>query len=178
MEKKSKWKLMIIPASLFILAFGLYVGYTLWETENNEDVKRIRDATAAKSEERQQVAFFHTESDSRDYKNVGSFISDYHARYNETLGWGGIDSVKWEEQIETAAEIRNILANIHTENTQLQSDFEAILQFSKTVEEGRKDKKTLLKLHRYFHDLDIEFNGYKQTNDYYDVTEYKASEGD
>jgi hypothetical protein len=176
MEKKSKWKLMILPAALFILAFGLYGGYSIWETDNNEDVSKIMDAAAAQSNGNEDVAVFQQESDQKNYRSVGRFISQFHKKYNETLGYGGIDTVKWEEQSKIASEIIAVLANIQTDNQDLLTDFEAISNYSKTIDGGMKDKKALLKLHRYFHDLDIEFNGYSDTNDYFDVTEYKKSE--
>lgn len=172
MEEKSIWKRMIIPSFLFILAFGLYVGYTIWGTENNEGAMTIGNAVAAKGERGNKVASFSNDAD----KSVGGFISEYHIIYNETLGYGGIESVKWDEQTEIAAEITVMLGKVQTENVNLKADFQAILQYAKSVEEGRRDKKTLLKLHRYFHDLDIEFNGYNKTKDYYNVTGYKSGD--
>lgn len=174
MEKNIKWKKMILPSTIFILAFALYVGYSVWESEQNDDVLKIRDTVAAKSQD-EDVAVFQQESSSRDYKSVGSFISKFHEKYNQSLGWGGIDSIKWDEQRKLATEINSILAGIQTDNEELQADFQAISSYAETVENGKKNKDALLKLHRYFHDLDIEFNGYKQTNDYFDVTEYKSS---
>lgn len=176
MEKKSKWKLMILPAALFLLAFGLYIGYSIWENENNDDVRKIREAVAASSDSNEDIAVFQQESSQKDFRSVGSFIKKFHEKYNQSLGWGGIDSVKWEAQMETAAEISSILKGIQTDNGDLQADFEAIAKYAKMIEGGERDKKALLKLHRYFHDLDIEFNSYKQTNDYFDVTEYKRSD--
>jgi len=175
MEKKSKWKL-ILPAALFLLAFGLYVGYSSLETKNNEDVRKIREAVAATNEANKDIAVFQQDSVKKDFKSVGIFISKFHQKYNQSLGWGGIDSVKWEAQMETAAEINSILKSIQTDNGDLHADFEAISKYAKTIESGERDKKALLKLHRYFHDLDIEVNGYKKTNDYFNVTEYKRSE--
>lgn len=176
MEKKSKWNRMIVPAAIFLLAFGLYVGYSSWETKNHEDVRKIREAVAASNDENEDIAVFQQESVKKDFKSVGIFISKFHQNYNQSLGWGGIDSVKWEAQRETAAEINSILKSIQTDNGDLQADFEAISKYAKTIEGGERDKKALLKLHRYFHDLDIEVNGYKKTNDYFDVTEYKRSQ--
>jgi predicted negative regulator of RcsB-dependent stress response len=176
MDKKSKWKFLIVSVTMFILAFGLYAGYTFWETENNEDVRKIREASAAQSDSNDEVAVFQQEDATRDYKTVGNFISKFHEEYNQSLGWGGIESVKWDEQKEAAAEVLEILQKIHTDNPDLETDFIAIFNFARIVEGGSKDKEALLKLHRYFHDLDIEFNGYKKTNDYFDVTEYKRTE--
>ncbi|WLR56772.1 hypothetical protein LC048_07800 [Mesobacillus subterraneus] len=175
MEKKRKWKLMILPASLFLLAFGLYAGYTMWEQGNLQGVKGNSDSSNLKNGG-QTVAVFQEESEHENYSTVGSFIHEFHIKYNDTLGWGRIDSVEWEEQREIASEIIAVLATVKTDNTALQADFDTISNYSRTIEEGNKDKKILLQLHRYFHDLDIEFNSYNKTNDYFNVTKYKDPE--
>lgn len=176
MEKKSIWKRTIVPSALFLLAFGLYVGYSSWDEKNNEDVRKIHEAVAASKEANEDIASFQQDSANKDFKSVGSFISKFHQKYNKSLGWGGIDSVKWDAEMETAAEINSIIKGIQTDNGDLQADFKAISEYAKMIGSGERDKKALLKLHRYFHDLDIEVNGYKDTNDYFDVTEYKRSE--
>lgn len=173
MEKKSKWKLMILPASLFILAFGLYVGYTMWETGDFQNA-RSKSGSSNLENGGQTVAVFQEESEHENYSTVGSFISEFHKKYNDTLGWGRIDNVEWDEQREIASEIISVLAKVKTENTALQADFDTISNYSRTIEDGEKDKKILLQLHRYFHDLDVEFNQYKDTNDYFNVTKYKG----
>ncbi|MCM3573828.1 hypothetical protein M3172_11580 [Mesobacillus subterraneus] len=174
MEKKSKnkWKLMVLPASLFLLAFGLYAGYTMWENRSHQDA---RDGSSLKNGG-QTVALFQEDSEHEDYSTVGGFIREFHTKYNDTLGWGSIDTVDWEEQREIASEIISVLATVETDNTALQADFDTISNYSRTVEEGTRDKKILLQLHRYFHDLDIEFNSYNDTKDYFNVTKYKDPE--
>ncbi|WP_102263198.1 hypothetical protein [Mesobacillus jeotgali] len=175
MEKKSKWKLMILPASLFLLAFGLYAGYSMWETGNLQEVRGKSGSSNLKNGG-QTVAVFQEESDQENYSTVGSFIREFHTKYNDTLGWGGIESVDWEEQRDIASEILSVLVTVETDNTALKADFDTILNYSKTIEDGKKDKKILLQLHRYFHDLDIEFNSYNRTSDYFNVTKYKDPE--
>jgi hypothetical protein len=175
MEKKSKWKLMILPASLFLLAFGLYAGYSMWETGNLLDVRGNSDSSDLNNGG-QTVAVFQDESEHESYSTVGSFIREFHTKYNDTLGWGRIDKVDWKEQREIAAEIISVLATVETDNAALQADFDTISTYSRTIEDGKKDKKTLLQLHRYFHDLDIEFNRYNKTSDYFNVTKYKDPE--
>lgn len=178
MGKKGKCRQMILPVALILLAFGGYFGYSIWQTENDLSVKKIREATVAQAGKKQDAAVFQQETAKQDYKTVGVFISDSHEWYNQTLGWGAFGSVKWDEQKRKAADINTALKDIHTDNTDLQADFEIISDYSNAIANGRKEKQTLLKLHRYFHDLDIEFNGYKKTKDYYNITEYKASAND
>lgn len=172
MEKKSKWKLMILPACLFLLAFGLYAGYSMWETGNLLNVRGNSDSSDLKNGG-QTVAVFQDESEHESYSTVGSFIREFHTKYNDTLGWGGIDSVEWEEQRDIASETLSVLATVETDNIALKADFDTISKYSLSIKDGKKDKKILLQLHRYFHDLDIEFNGYNKTKDYFNVTKYK-----
>jgi hypothetical protein len=172
MEKKSKWKLMILPASLFLLAFGLYAGYTMWEKRGHQDFGS--DSSNLKNGG-ETVAVFRDDSENENL-TVGRFIREYHTKYNDTLGWGRIDSVEWKDQREIASEILSLLATVETDNTALQADFDTISNYSRSIADGSKDKKILLQLHRYFHDLDIEFNEYNRTSDYFNVTKYKDPE--
>ncbi|HAQ08883.1 MAG TPA: hypothetical protein DCR24_15755 [Bacillus bacterium] len=178
MGKKGKGRQLILPVALLILAFGIYFGYSIWQAENDLSIKKIREAAAAQAEKEQEAAVFHKESAEQDYKTVGVFISDSHEWYNQTLGWGAIGSVKWDEQKQKAGNINLVLKDIQTDNANLQADFEKISEYSNAIANGIKETQTLLKMHRYFHDLDIEFNGYKKTKDYYNITEYKASVND
>ncbi len=172
MEKKNKWKLMILPASLFLLAFGLYAGYSMWESGSSNPF--MNSSNTSDQGKGQTVAVFQDGTDNTGYSSVGVFISDFHKKYNDTLGWGRIDKVGWEEQRKIAGEIISVMSTVETENASLQSDFESISNYSKTIKDGSKDKKVLLQLHRFFHDLDIEVNEYNKTNDYFNVTKYKG----
>ncbi|WP_370223971.1 hypothetical protein [Cytobacillus sp.] len=108
------------------------------------------------------------------YDDLGDFIASNHTFYNETLGWGRDRKVSWTKQREQADLIVNSLKKISAENEDLQTDLSTIARLAETVQSGTKEKDVLIKLHRYFHDLDIGFNDYKDTTDYFDVTEYKG----
>lgn len=168
MEKKNKWKVMILPAVLFLLAVGLYAGFTMFEAGNG----KVKNKTS--NDKDQTVAVFKEESGQENYETVGRFISEFHTKYNDTLGWGGIDSVEWDKQREIASEILTVLSAIETSNADLQADFDKISSYSRTISDGTRDKKILRNLHRYFHDLDVEFNDYSKTNDYFNMTKYKG----
>lgn len=170
MRKKWIWWLMILPVMLIILGFAAYFGYTVWQTDGQKGPQ----LTQKQKEALEKVAVFQEETTEHEYRNVGEFIADYHEWYNKTLGWGGIDSVEWKEQQVTATEILNVLTGIQTDDLDLQADFKKIENYARAIEGGKKEKQPLLYLHRYFHDLDIEFNGYKQSKDYYNITKFKA----
>jgi hypothetical protein len=178
MEKKSRWKWMILPAALFILAFGLYHGYSFWQANNNPSIQKIREASAAQGGKVSDIAVFQQEAKEIHYKNVGAFIAEFHRKYNDTLGWGEINSVNWDEQKKTATDISTILVSVDTENADLRTDLQTIADYAEAIETGRQDKQTLITLHRYFHDLDILLNGYSQTDDFFNITEYKISNDD
>ncbi|KON90283.1 hypothetical protein AF332_12645 [Sporosarcina globispora] len=108
------------------------------------------------------------------YDDLGDFIASNHTFYNETLGWGRDRKISWPKQRKQAEAIVNSLNKISSENEGLQQDLGSITNLAETVQSGDKDKDVLIKLHRYFHDLDIDYNDYKDTSDYFGVTEYKG----
>lgn len=170
MKSGTTW---VVSLGLIVVLIGGYYGYTVTETGKKESVTTAND-DGENVVESETIAEFTEEAETSKYKNVGLFIDEFHDNYNDTLGWGRIDSVNWNEQKDIATEILNVMDTIQTENQALQQDLEKISSYAKTVTSGKKDKDTLLKLHRYFHDLDIEFNGYGDTKDYYNITKYKS----
>ncbi|WP_394141055.1 hypothetical protein [Cytobacillus oceanisediminis] len=108
------------------------------------------------------------------YSDLGDFIASNHTFYNETLGWGRDRFVSWSKQRKQAELIANSLKSLSAENEDLQQDLNMIGNLAEKVQGGTKDKEALIKLHRFFHDLDIDYNDYKDTTDYFDVTEYKG----
>ncbi|MGM0899664.1 MAG: hypothetical protein ACQEXB_00860 [Bacillota bacterium] len=167
------WSTWLVALGLIVVLVGGYYGYTVTETGKKEP-ETVAKGESEKVVASETVAEFTEEEETSKYKNVGLFIKEFHDKYNDTLGWGGIDSVKWNEQKDISTEILNVMDTIQTENQALQQDLDRISSYAKTVISGKKDKDTLLKLHRYFHDLDIEFNGYGNTKDYYNITTYKS----
>lgn len=169
----NSWTKNLIGLGLIVILFGGYYVYTGTDNGTKQAGTSVTTGseTVAASE---TVAEFTDEKELSKYKNVGLFIADFHEKYNDTLGWGRIDSVKWEKQQDIASEILKVMEGIETENQALQKDLEAISSYAKAVQGGDKEKNNLLKLHRYFHDLDMEFNGYGDTKDYYNVTTYKS----
>lgn len=110
------------------------------------------------------------------YNDLGDFIASNHTFYNETLGWGRDRFVSWSKQRKQAELITNSLDQLSAENVDLQKDLITIAALAESVQSGSKDKDDILKLHRFFHDLDINYNDYKDTADYFDITEYKGED--
>lgn len=167
------WTKALVALGMIIVMIGGYYGYTISEDKTKE-AGSLETTGSAKAVASETVAEFTWDKETSKYENVGVFIADFHEEYNDTLGWGRVDSVKWDEQQDIATEILNIMQNIMTENQALQKDLDSISSYAKAVQAGDKEKNNLLKLHRYFHDLDVEFNGYGDTKDYYNITAYKS----
>jgi hypothetical protein len=167
------WTTWLVALGLGVVLVGGYYGYSATEANKTEPGIAAND-DSEKVVASETVAEFTEEAETSKYKNVGLFIREFHDEYNDSLGWGGIDSVKWSEQKDIATEILNVMDTIQTENKALQQDLDKISSYAKEVISGKEDKDNLLKLHRYFHDLDIEFNGYGDTKDYYNITTYKS----
>lgn len=174
MKKKNKWTTSIIVFGMMAILFGAYYGYTALDIGQGKGGYAASSASGGHSGSSKQVAQFKEEDANKGYKNVGVFIADFHEKYNKTLGWGGIESVEWADQKEIASQIVGLIASVQTENLALKKDLDSISTYAEQIKSGEKNKQTLLKLHRYFHDLDVEFNHYDDTKDYYDVTEYKS----
>lgn len=109
------------------------------------------------------------ESDPTIRSEEKEFIANQHDFYNKTTGWGEIDELHWKEQKSNAEAVIDFLSNSEL-NAQLQVDFSRIQQLSTFIADGEKDKEAVLYLHRIFHDLDIEVNGYR-SKDYFEVTD-------
>lgn len=164
-------KIFIIPLILVIGVLGTYWGYhylNLSSEQTLQEKANLPDEADGPLEEEAQF-----NEGASEFKNVGDFIAEYHEWYNQKLGWGGLKAVSWIDQQKAASELQAELALIETDHADLQKDFNSIAGYAEQVASGEKDAKLLQSLHRYFHDLDIEYNGYRDTNDYYEITEFK-----
>jgi hypothetical protein len=107
---------------------------------------------------------------SEPYDNESELIQEAHNFYNQTAGWGRIDSLNWEEQKRFCRIVVNSL-DVIQEKESLIKDFERIRSLVTTIIEKDRDKQNVVMLHRIFHDLDIDINNY-ENEDYFEVTNY------
>ncbi|MCM3588052.1 hypothetical protein M3182_20320 [Mesobacillus maritimus] len=169
------WKIGLIVLGCLVVLGG-YFGYSQYSENKTEKTMKVASKEGSdKGITSDTVAQFTEEEEAKKYKDVGQFIQDFHGKYNDTLGWGRINSIDWTEQKEISNEILKTMKNVQTDNEDLAKDFESIADYANEVVAGKKNQKTLQNLHRYFHDLDIEFNGYNGTDDYFDVTTFKSN---
>ncbi|WP_270182268.1 hypothetical protein [Alkalihalobacillus sp. CinArs1] len=104
-----------------------------------------------------------------EYQFVEDFVSDFHAFYNRTTGYGMIERVEMEDQ-EKHAEAVTAYINIFLENGVEHHDLKVDLQAIKMIASSELDEADVRLLHRYFHDLDKAMNGYDHP-DTFGVTE-------
>jgi hypothetical protein len=164
------WKklLWIIPLIFVLLGSGMWLGWRLLTIDSMETSVDTRPSVTKGSEDSTReivntpvsetiVVFNDIDSP---YKNGHDFIGQIHSFYNETLGWGGIGTASYSEQKEKAEFIIETINQIQeVKNEELKRDFEEIKVLAERVVE-KDDRKAMRSLHRYFHDLDIYFNGY------------------
>lgn len=173
--KRNKGKYVIVWL-LLIAALAVYTSYSLFFSEDSVVEKNKRKSEISEMDDSHKPAAFNEAPAKDEYKSVGGFIAHYHDWYNETLGWGRIEKLKWQDQQKTAEVILHMLENIQTDNDRLNKDLKAIQSYASRIAAQEKNEDALIKLHRYFHDLDIEYNGYKGTKDYFNITEYKNND--
>ena len=102
-----------------------------------------------------------------------TFISNWHDFYNDTLGWGKVDTASYEEQKEAAETILADLKNVKVTDEEIAEDLKDIQANAQALTE-KEDRTLMLDLHRYFHDLDIYFNGYSY-NQTFGITEFRGN---
>lgn len=177
------WKklLWIIPLIIVLTGSGMWLGWRLLAIDSVETSVDTRPSVTKGSEDTtgevvntpvsESIVVFN-ESDSP-YKNGHDFISQTHKFYNETLGWGGLETASYSDQKEKAESIIKIINTIQElKNEELKNDFEDIRTLAERVVQ-KDDRKAMRSLHRYFHDLDIYFNGY----DYHQTFQVTAFKG-
>ncbi|WP_312092572.1 hypothetical protein [Niallia sp.] len=102
-----------------------------------------------------------------------TFISNWHDFYNETLGWGRLETTSYEKQKEAALSILDELKDIKVSDEEIAQDIEDITVNAQVVAE-KDDRDAMRNLHRYFHDLDIYFNGYNYDQTF-GITEFRGN---
>ena len=107
---------------------------------------------------------------SEPYASESELIQKAHNFYNQTAGWGRVDSLNWEEQKRFCQLVVYSLDVIKEKET-LVKDFEHIRSLATAIIEKDRDKQNVVMLHRIFHDLDIDINNY-ENEDYFEVTNY------
>ncbi len=139
-------------------------------------------AAASESEESEESEDMNTEPVNKptdesvvtmaDGSSGHDFISEWHDFYNETLGWGRLETTDYTDQKEAAESILAQAENIEIDNNEISADLDLIKEAAELVA-ANDNRDAMRSLHRYFHDLDIYFNGYDYSQTF-GVTSYKG----
>ena len=173
------WKIIGIGLLVTILlatGIGVYVYFSLenGSEKTNDSIPKETVTTESKEDIDQEVVNEPVEESIltlADGTSGHSFIAKYHQFYNQTLGWGRIETTDYAEQSRVAQEILDKLEGAQINHVDLVADIESIKHYAKIVTE-RDDRDAMRMLHRYFHDLDIYLNGYDYSQTW-DVTKFK-----
>lgn len=169
---KLKIWLWLTPLLIITVGLGVWGGWTFLGASNTNNQKSI-EATSNGPSVTQEGDDFSTEvvntpvseaiivfkNDELGFRNGHDFIGQLHNFYNETLGWGRIDTASYTEQQQKAELIIDALENVDVMDAAVQMDFDKIKELAEIVA-SKDDREAMRKLHRYFHDLDIYLNGY------------------
>lgn len=164
MVKKLLW---IIPMVLIIGAIAFWIGWMLMDAANgglNKEPKQTSSSTdddilkeVVNDPVPESIIVFT--SDDVPFRSGHHFIADLHEFYNNTLCWGRLETADYSRQVEKARLILEVLEHTETEDKNMKRDLDAIKTLAETVTQ-QDDRRAMRDLHRYFHDLDIYFNGY------------------
>ena len=159
-DKRAK-RLIIGFAMVMLLTAG-YAAVSWW---NGKD--------AAIQPETTKVNMLDSVKELEEFTDEGEFIAYFHHFYNETVCYGRVNSLNWEEQTAAASAILHSLTNLKPANEDLAKDFKNIAKLVQKIENNQKNKSNVKTLHRYFHDLDIHYNGYAESSQVFQVTKFK-----
>jgi hypothetical protein len=104
--------------------------------------------------------------------DIGDYISKNHEYWNEELCWGRSKNYSFsvfQKNYHAYVNDLNIIINA-VGDEELKSDFKHVHSLLENASET-KNIDFLIDVHRIFHDLDVNFNGYS-SSDYYKVTQY------
>lgn len=104
------------------------------------------------------------------HEDIGEVVSASHQFYNNTAGYGGLQSLDMEKQVDQAEENIEHVNEMNPDSTSLEEDLGEIKSLSESVAANR-EVEDIRMLHRYFHDLDIALNYYDGNTKIWGVTE-------
>lgn len=105
-------------------------------------------------------------------QSIKDVISEFHAYYNKTLGYGEINTLEWDQQRNKAKAFIQLVEEFEGayEGT-LITDLGKAVTYATNVSEGSESTAELTAIHRILHDLDIALNDYKDYKKVWGVTE-------
>ena len=158
-QKKSKW------LALSIVVVMIVAGTTIVFIINQQSGK-------LSNSDREVIEQINENPPKNVSEQAGTLIAEYHAKYNQLTGYGSIDQLDESSAIRLSVLLEKDMEKIIKQeiaNQDLAKDFEEIHKLAvSTKNQAHKEQVRLI--HRYFHDLDIAVNQYKETNQIFGVT--------
>ncbi|TCP31570.1 hypothetical protein EV207_10259 [Scopulibacillus darangshiensis] len=162
---KSLWFWSILCTLIIALTIGGFVTNWLSQQQTSghsqKEIGKVSGEIADKMTKK-------VESKKMKKEDIGTIIADTHAFYNETTGWGAINHLIWDDQIQEANNIIRITETVEVTGT-LRADFDKAKKTAQDVI-AKQDPEKVRLLHRIFHDLDKAVNDYENP-DTFGVTE-------
>lgn len=160
MKSKIIWS-ALIAINIGIVLYGAYIFAAYLFGKQSVQVNST-------SQQSPQVKAY----DMGNQEGVSQFVSKEHQILNSLTGWGQINNPNWGEVHQSAKEIVDTVSAMnYAGNEDLQKDIKDIRSLAETLTTGT-GKGDLIKLHRYFHDLDVVMNQNDGAGKYYSITSW------
>lgn len=147
--------LWITGAALAVIGVSAYFYFTSQQeqqAQTEQEVEKIQETVGASNQD------------------IGEVVSESHQFYNGTTGYGGLQNLEMEKQVEQAEQNIEQVNELEPDSSSLEEDLEEIKTLSESVAANREMEEVRM-LHRYFHDLDIALNDYDSNTKIWGVTE-------
>ncbi|WP_082231947.1 hypothetical protein [Halobacillus massiliensis] len=159
-----KWSISIIVIILLLIgaAFFSYIKITS-EKSQEASMEEIKETFKPASEAAGNDESMNFEG------SVQDFVNEAHNFYNETVGWGRDGSLDEDLHLEFADLIQRYFDS-HSTDPIRSEDIASINELAGSLSKSPDFRKKVVQLHRYFHDLDIAVNDYKDFDKIWGVT--------
>ncbi|WP_252315348.1 hypothetical protein [Sinobaca sp. H24] len=150
-----KTALWITGAVLAVIGVSAYLYVTAQQEQQAQTEKEVEEIQETVGE---------------DHEDIGEIVRTSHQFYNNTAGYGGLQSLEMDKQIDQAEENIEHVNEMDPDSASLEEDLGEIKSLSESVAANREIEDVRM-LHRYFHDLDIALNYYDGNTKIWGVTE-------
>ena len=159
-KKKSKWLALSIVVGILVAAAAT-IAFII-----NQQSGKLSNS------EREVIEQINENPPKNVSEQAGTLIAEYHAKYNELTGYGSIDQLDENSAIRLSGLLEKDMESVIKQeiaNQDLARDFKEIYKLA-VATKNQAHKEQVRLIHRYFHDLDIAVNQYKNTNEIFGVT--------
>lgn len=139
---------------------------TSTQTNINKNNNSVQNEDKANTESPQEKAEENDEESRTNNKNehLAAFISEYHEVFNRLTNDEKYKEINWNDFNKLGDQLIEEVNDFSSDEVpdEMKLDFSRIIDLTKIGQIG-KETNVAIYIHRIFHDLDVEYNGYKQT---------------